>query len=327
MFLPALYTLLRRLLSDVSGGNGDGEGDDDKGTDDKGTGGDDAKLKDTPSGDERGILDHLDTKTDEEKAAEEKAAADKKGDADDDKPPKLVFKDKPDWVATNFWDEKTGEVNVEALAKSQSDLRGKLAKGADKAPSKPEDYKFEIDDDLKGIEGRALMDGDDDPIVKWFRATAHEEGLSEATAAKFYSGFLRIAGELLPEPIDPKLVVKNLGPNGLGILKHTRDFGEHLLKLGVLNEDEHNAYLAWMQDDTDVRTIQKIREFYQEKAPPMGSTVPEGSSSRAELRAEMGKLIERADKGDQTAQADYEKLQEKYRKTYGEEPAGTSLPG
>ncbi len=323
MFIRALYTLLLRLLSDVSGGNGDGEEGDDKGTgDDKG----EAQLKEKASGDERGILDHLQRKGeegDEEKGEED----DKKGEAEDGKPPKLVFKEKPDWVPAKFYDEKTGEVKVEELAKNEKYLRDKVSKGEDKAPAEGKDYKLELADDLKPIEARALLDGEDDPLKVWYRGIAKEKGWSEADATDVYSGFLRIAGDLLGEPIDPKVVVKNLGPNGLAILKHTQDFGDNLLKLGVLNQDEHDAVMSWFQDETDVRAFQKMREFYGEKAPPMAAVVPEGSSSRAELRGKIADLMKRADGGDQTVQAEYEKLQEEYKKTYGEEPAGTSLQG
>lgn len=322
MFKRALY--MAPFLCSMSDTSGDGEGDDDAGGgDDKGGG--DVKLKDKPGGDERGILDHLDDKGGEED--DDKGGDDKGGEEDDDKPPKLVFKERPDWVAENFWDPKTGEVKVEELAKSQKDLRDKVAKGADKAPKTPEEYKLEIGDDLKEIEARILIDGQEDPLLRWFRATAHEEGVSEATAAAFYSGFMRIAGDLMPAPVDPKTVVKNLGPNGLGVLKNTREFGDNLLKIGVLNADEHNAVMSWFQDDIDVRAFQKMREFYGEKAPPMAATPIEGASSRAELRAKLAELTKKADAGDPTANAEYEKLQQEYNKTYGEEPAGTSLPG
>lgn len=311
MFPRALYTAPLWSPDDPAGasaGDDDGKGDDDG-----------PKLKDAPAGGERGILDHLD----DGKGGDD----DKKGDDDgkgDDGDKKGT---KPDYIADNFWDADKGEVKLEELAKSQKDLRQKITKGDDKAPANAEDYKLEIPDDLKQTEARALIDGQDDPLVRWFRALAVEEKFSEATAAKLYSGFLRVAGDLMPAPIDPKVVVKNLGENGLGILKDTKVFSDNLLKLGVLNELEHGAMMSWFQDETDIRAFQKMREFYGEKAPPMAATIPSGTQSRAELRAKLATVTEKAEKGDPTAQAEYDKLQAEYTKTYGEEPAGTSLPG
>lgn len=332
MFPRALYRTLPFAPSDTSGGD-DADGDDNN--DDAGGGGDDTALKDKPSGDERGVLDHLDTKKDGDDDGDDdagdkdddKPGADKDKDGDDDKPPTLVFKDRPDWLPENFWDEKTGEAKVEELAKSQKDLRAKISKGGDKVPGKAEDYKLDIGEDLKEIEGRALMDGTDDPLLKWFRDAAKENDLNEEIATNLYAGFLRIAGDLLPEPIDPQQVVKNLGPNGLGVLKHTNDFADNLLKIGVLSDDEHNAMMSWFQDETDIKAFQKMREFYGETAPPMGHAVPKGTQSRDELRAKMGEVLKKADAGDQTASAEYDKLMVEYKKTYGEEPAGTSMPG
>ncbi len=330
MLPRALYRTLLRAPSDTSGGDGDGDNDA------AAAAAADTALKDKPTGDERGVLDHLeDTKTDEEKAAEAEAKAkadaeadgDKDKDGDDDEPPTLVFKDRPDWLAENFWDKETGEVKVEELAKSQKDLRGKISKGGDKIPAKAEDYKLDIGEDLKEIEGRALMDGTDDPLLKWFRDAAKENDLNEEIATNLYAGFLRVAGDLLPEPIDPQQVVKNLGPNGLGVLKHTNDFADNLRKIGVLSDGEHNAMMSWFQDETDIKAFQKMREFYGETAPPMGNAVPKGTASRDELRAKMGEILKKADAGDQTASAEYEKLMIEYNKTYGEEPAGTSMPG
>lgn len=332
MFPRALYMLPLRYPSDTSGAGGEG---DDAG-DDKGTGGDDAKLKDTPAGDEQSILDHLDNRTAEEKAAEEKAAADKKaaaGEAGDDKgeegdkPTKLTFKDRPDWLQEPFWDKKTGEVDVQALSESHNLLKTKLSRGEHNVPKDPESYKLELPDDLKDTEARALLNGSDDPVVTWFRKFAHEEKFSEATAAKAYEGFMRVAADLLPEEIDPKMVVKRLGPNALGILRHTENFGLTLLKNGTWNQEEFNAHRAWLQDEVDITAFQKLRESYGERTPPLVTQVPEGAMSRAELRQKMGELVKAADAGDQTAQVKHDALMKDYEKLYGTEPAGTSLQG
>jgi len=58
----------------------------------------------------------------------------------------------PAWLPTKFWDDQTGEVRVEHLARSYRELeRMKGAPGAADRPASPTDYQLDVDD-LLGID-------------------------------------------------------------------------------------------------------------------------------------------------------------------------------
>ncbi|MDJ0950912.1 MAG: hypothetical protein QNJ94_18530 [Alphaproteobacteria bacterium] len=249
--------------------------------------------------------------------------ADPGDDADKDKPQTLTFKERPEWLPPNFWKADSGEVLVEALAKSQKDLRGQITKGADKAPDKPEAYEFKVGDELKDVEKLAFDNPDDDPIVKGFREFCHERKVPQALAAEAYEWFIGAVRDMLPELPDPIAEKKKLGNNGEAITNAIGAFFDQMYETGTLNDAEYKAVQSWFASAESVSAFQKVREWYGEAAIPYTAQVQEGLPSADELHAQMGVLMAKAN-DDPSAQAKFDKLQKQYEQLYGTEPAGSS---
>lgn len=61
----------------------------------------------------------------------------------------------PDWLPAKFWDEQTGEVRIEDLARSYRELeRMKATPALANVPASPADYQLDVDD-LLGIDDTA----------------------------------------------------------------------------------------------------------------------------------------------------------------------------
>ena len=334
MFSRFLHDRDRRTFAPPDDGGGDdsgGQNTDDQGDGDKKTDAD-GKVIDKP--DAKNVLDQIDTG--DKKTGDDAGDDDGKGDGDDDKTiepssdGKLVFKDKPDWLNSRFFDEKTGEVQVQELAKSQADLREQISKGWDKTPKTAADYEFDLSDDEKAVETLALQedDGAPDPVKSAFLEAMHKADIPQGKVNDIYKAMLNTIGELMHEAPSAQKVIDDIGRNGLAVLTNTKRHIGHLEEIGVLAADEAEAVRGWMQTGTDVRAYQAMRDRYGDKEIdiPPGSAPPSGASSKAELQAKLGKLVERANKGE-NVQAEHDTLMEDYKKTFGEEPAGTSLVG
>jgi hypothetical protein len=301
-----------RMAEDEGAGGGGGDGED------KGTGG-------------GGLLDLV---TDEEKDA---GTDDEGGEKEKDEEKAattvevLKFDEKPDWLPKPFFDEKTGQVNVEALAKSQTDLRQQASKSG-KAPAKPADYDLAIADDnaeLKAIEERVVVPDEEtgvDPLVEGFRTAAHELNLSPEQAKGLYEWYLKTGGELLPDPVDQEAEVKKLGENGMALLRDLKEFQTNLLAAGALNDDTAAAFGDLCTTAEGALLIQQIREHYMDRRiPDIAAHEAASSEDAASLKAEMAVVMEAANDGDPTANRKYELLMQKYTKLYGTAPAGSSI--
>lgn len=317
---PAVTRFL--FAPDDEGKTGGGEGDQDQ-TGDTG----DTGVREAKEGDES-LLALARTGDDAGKDDQSGDTDDKTGDDEADKAKPLTYETRPDWIAENFFDEKTGEIKVEELAKSQRDLRAKLSRGGDKPPAKAEDYTFDIGDseELKAAEAVLLKDGDReaDPLLQWFREAMLDKQVSDADATDIYKGFLKFGAEILPEPLDLNAELKKLGRPGPAMLKGQETFLTSLLEKGVVNEVEGKEIEGWFTSAEAITAFQKIREYYGEKPIPMHTAPPEGAPSGNELRGKMAEVMKKADAGDPGAEAEFQKLQGEYDKLYGDEPAGTS---
>lgn len=248
-------------------------------------------------------------------------------------PGKLSFKDRPEWLAENFWDKKTGDVDVQGLAKSQRDLREKISKGSHQVPAKPEDYKFEIADDVKETAKLAFVGGDPtkDPAMAWLRTAAHELRMSQEQTSGLVNKFLEFgqSAGLAVAPVDVREEAKKIGPNGLSVMVGVKKFVDGLTKGGTFTEGEALAVQSWFIGADDVTAFNKLRRYmgWNETPIPMDANKGGAGVTRESLRTRMGELLAKSGKGDRSARTEYETLMRDYEKAYGEEPAGSSHPG
>lgn len=296
---------LAALVSEGEGeGDGDGEG---AGGDGDGEGGDAAGAGD--GGDDDGGKGE--------------------GEGDGAEPKALTFKDRPDWVPEQFYDKKTGVVDAEKMAKSWGDLRGKMAKGADKAPKDAADYTVEMNDIREGVADDLLgfrdEEGNDGPAMDWFRATAKEIGLNKDQFDTLVGGYLDQMQEILPAPIDAQAELKKLGNKGQQILDGQARWLNGLRDKGVLSEPHFERVSRLLVDAEGVLALASMRTMFEGYQIPADIQVQDaGSEGAAELREQLAALMEEADAGKAGAQQRYERLMEKYNTKFGTAPAGTS---
>lgn len=299
------------------GAPGAGDGDGDSGA---GPGGGEGSLLDLAKGDDADGQGGDQDAGGDASQQEGTEGGDGDGKGDDGTPRSLTFKERPDWLPENFYDKKTGTVNVEALAKSQQDLRKQVSMGGKDVPKDPTGYEFGVPDDMKDIEDRVLLKGENgepDPIVDWFGKKAVEHEMPKAVAQDMYRDFVKLLGDITPEPINPQDEIKSLGPEGQNYINHLAKFHKHLNDLGVFNKETSAAFLAATTTASGVRMIQGLREYYGEKPIPGNTEIAATSDDADALRKEMSELLVKADKGDPSAEREFQRLQAKYEKHYG----------
>jgi len=272
----------------------------------------------------------LDLAADDGQGQDQGGQDDGQGEGQDDGPAKLVYKTRPDWLPPNFWDAKTGEVKVDALAKSQADLRAKISKGADKVPEKPDGYKIEFGEDIDpNVVKRVIKHGEDgkidDPLLKDFLVFAHDQKLPQDVVNNMTNWYVKAMAEMLPDPVDPKAELAKLGKHGQDMVNGTMQFAKHMVDLGVFTDADLFEFKVAAGTAEGLLMINKLREYYGEKPMPVQTAETKmGTVSADELRGEMAKVMAKAANGDPTAQREYERLMQKYEALYGNDPAGSS---
>lgn len=213
---------------------------------------------------------------------------------------KLFWGQRPDWLPENFFDGKTGEVKLEALAKSQADLRKQISSGDHKPPPKPEGYDFTPSEENAKI-ASAIIQGDDDPLVSGFRARAHELGLSQTQASALFNGFLQDAEAILPAPLDVQAEMKKLGPNARGVIQHMKSRADHLEKLGVFDQTTKQEFLLAAGTADGIRMLDAFAQSFG--APRLTDVLRQemqSSPQAEEFRAKRQELGTRLDKKELT---------------------------
>ncbi|CAB4128381.1 hypothetical protein UFOVP99_30 [uncultured Caudovirales phage] len=130
---------------------------------------------------------------------------------------------RPEWLPEQFWDPEKG-ANLEALAKSQRDLRAQISKGEHKAPEKPDAYTLPAVDGVKVDE---LVPADD-PLWQAVRQEAHKAGLTQAqlsaVAAPYLQAMAQHRSSSSPEAVQAAQQAAlaeelgKLGPNGKALV-------------------------------------------------------------------------------------------------------------
>lgn len=264
--------------ADDDGSGGGGSGGDEGDAGDKG--GDDGSDK-GGSGDEVG--DKKSGLIDKNKIMGKGGDGDKDQNADKDKGGKKA--DRPDHIPEKFWDPEKGEPRLEAMAKAYQDLEKKLGNNK----KAPDDYKIELDDDLKQLFDPKKADSD--PMLKWFKDYAKSNNFTQEMFNDALKGFGKTAGDFLkgegapPAMPDPKEELGKLGKNGQAIVDNQVEFLSGLFKRGELNEGQMQEILILTETAAGIQALQAIRKHYGEaQSIPLDLKADGGIKSADELR-------------------------------------------
>ena len=185
---------------------------------------------------------------------------------------------KPDYLGDEFWDAEKGEPRVEALAKSQRDLRQQVSKGTTKPPAKPEDYKIALPEGAP-----ADLIKSDDPVMDGIRKAAHAAGVSLAQFEALSRPFLEAAAKAIADAPKPKTAeqtkaeeaefvkaeMAKLGPTAEAQVGAIATWGKGLVQRGVLSQDEFNEFRYAAGTAAGLRMLTKLRNLSGEQAVPI----------------------------------------------------------
>ena len=294
----------------------------------------DGKSSDMQNGDAKSLWDMgSQTQSDDDGSSEDDQSGKQggEGEGEQDGPRPLVFEDRPDWLPEQFHDKDNGEVKVEAMAKAFGDLRRKMSMGDQKAPKTPEDYKIEIPDELKEAYELSI-EGEDDPVVAWFRDRAHAHNMPQAVFDDLFQGYIQLARAQMGEVPSPDEEAARLGngnkDKGVKIVQGQVTFIQGLHDKKILSDDELEEAKLLLDTAVGVSLMAKIRQWYGEDSIPIDLVTQASSGDDgASLREEQAKIEQDYSDG-KISQEEYNRkmgnLEKRYEKVYGTDPAGTS---
>ncbi len=185
--------------------------------------------------------------------------------------------ERPEYWPENFWDKDANKPDLEGIAKSWRDLRGKISKGAHNAPA---DGNYDRSAFGEEAENNPMAD----TLVSW----AKENGLSQAQFDDLSSQLQAKAQELVQsEVIDPVVELKQLGPNANAVVNGMVDWARGLVNKGVWSKDDFDEFKIMGGTARGLTALMKIRESYEGRVP-IESMPLEGAPSKDELYAMVG---------------------------------------
>jgi len=220
---------------------------------------------------------------------------------------------RPDYIKDQFWNKEAGEVNLEALAKSQADFERKARQKLGDVPAKADEYEVALPDGVE--EGDGIIEASKELALKYGMSKESYKGFMEELMGKVQEN----TQGMMP---DPKAEMAKLGEHGKDMIGHIVQWADHLKSIGLLSEGEREAINAAGVTAEGVQALNKIREHYT-RTPniPTNTSVEDGLMSAEEFYAAVGSEKYR---NDTTYRA---KVEAQGRKIFGDAPAGTSPRG
>ena len=228
-------------------------------------------------------------------------------------------KARPEFLDEAFWDNEKGEAKLEALAKSQKDLRTKISQGLkEPPPEKPDGYKFMPDEGVK-------LD-DKDPGLMLARNVAHKAGMGQAQFNDFVNQFMKDVPALLEQVSAPPSPEQQAEANKAELAKlhsdpaqaqklvnHVVSFFKGKVEQGILSTEDYQALMRMGGDAAGIKALQKVIStvYNEENVPAYESNADDGysvddyyrdvgterydsdPSFRDQVRNKLGKLLER----------------------------------
>lgn len=209
--------------------------------------------------------------------------------------------ERPDWWPENFWKKDEAEPDLEALAKSWTDLRKQISQGKHKAP---EDGNY----DWKAF-GETP---EDDPVRGHVSTWAKEYGVSQAALDALVGPIIEMGGQQQQQvKFDAAAEKKALGPNADTIIKGMTQWASGLVQKGVWGADDFEEFKVMGGTANGIKALMKLRETYEGRIPTQSAPV-DGAPSKAELNQMV------ADPKYKTDPAYRQKVERLFQQVYGD---------
>lgn len=208
--------------------------------------------------------------------------------------------ERPDWWPENFWKKDESEPDLEAIAKSWTDLRKQISQGKHKAPA---DGNY----DLSAFGGVPSDDPVRNHVVTW----AKEYGVSQTALDALVSKVVEMnANVAQTTSVNLEQERKSLGPNADARIKSVVQWGTSLVQKGVWSKDDFEEFKVMGGTAKGIAALEKIRGAYEGRVPTDSS--PEGS---APSKTELYQLV--ADPRYQTDPAFRAKVEKQFQAAFG----------
>lgn len=182
--------------------------------------------------------------------------------------------ERPDWWPENFWKSEESEPDLEAIAKSWTDLRKQISQGKHKPPA---DGKY----DMSAFGNTA----EDDPIRQHVMNWAGEYGVSQAALDALVSKVVDMNnGAAEAYSINLAEERKALGPNADARINGMVKWASGLVNKGVWSEDDFNEFKVMGGTAKGLAALEKLRSSYEGRLP-IETTPVEGAPSKEDLYA------------------------------------------
>ena len=186
--------------------------------------------------------------------------------------------ERPDWWPENFWKKEDNEPDLEAIAKSWTDMRKIVSQGKHKAPA---DGKYDTSAFSENFESSPLSA----PVLEW----AKDHGISQAAFDALVTRVNDVASELQPasSQIDPAAEMKALGPNAQAMVNGMVNWARGMVNKGVWGAEDFEEFKYMGGTAKGLKALMKVREAYEGRIPVESQPI-EGAMSDEELQQMVG---------------------------------------
>lgn len=242
-----------------------------------------------------GLLDNISIESTQEETAAPQEISHLKQEEDD------TPLERPDWWPENFWKKDESAPDMEAMAKSWTDLRKQISQGKHKAP---EDGNYDLS---------SFADiPDNDPVRGHVTDWAKEYGVSQAALDALVGPVIEMSGQQQQQvQFDAAAEKKALGPNADSIIKGMTDWGAGLVNKGIWGKDDFEEFKIMGGTANGIKALMKLRETYEGRIPTQSAPI-DGAPSKTELNAMV------ADPKYQSDPAYRQKVERLFNQVYGD---------
>jgi hypothetical protein len=208
--------------------------------------------------------------------------------------------ERPDWWPENFWKKDESEPDLEAIAKSWTDLRKQISQGKHKAPADG-NYDFSAFGNTP----------EDDPVRGHVATWAKEHGVSQSALDALVKPIVEMnANAVQTSTVNLDQERKSLGPNADARIKSIVQWGTGLVQKGVWSKDDFEEFKYMGGTAKGISALEKLRGAYEGRVPT--ESAPEGS---APSKTELYQMV--ADPKYHTDKAYREKVEKMFQEAFG----------